>query len=222
VVGNSRYILQRHLKAGYFKKAIKREVIYNAAGINESNKESFKSLPVVRFGFIGRIVPEKGVELLLRVLSQLENQDWDLIIAGSGEESYCASLKKKYTNPRIKWLGWTQPHGFYKQVDFVIVPSLWQEPLSRVIIEAFSYAMPVIASQRGGSPEVIQDGINGFLFDPDDLNSLKKILNRIISKKVDLTEISSNCLKSSAAFSEESLRSSYLQLYKVLTRNNEK
>ena len=90
-----------------------------------------------------------------------------------------------------------------------------------MIIEAFSYAIPVIASQRGGSTEVIQDGINGFLFDPDDPNSLKKILNRILSKKADLTAISSNCFKASSAFSEEGLKASYLRIYKALSRNNE-
>jgi glycosyltransferase involved in cell wall biosynthesis len=53
-----------------------------------------------------------------------------------------------------------------------IVPSIWNEPFGLVAVEACAHSVPVIASARGGLPEIIQDGVNGLLCDPDEPQTL--------------------------------------------------
>jgi len=54
----------------------------------------------------------------------------------------------------------------YVQADVVVVPSVWQEPFGRVALEALMCGTPVVASNRGGLGEIVQDGITGFIVEP--------------------------------------------------------
>ncbi|MBU2818033.1 glycosyltransferase family 4 protein, partial [Acidithiobacillus ferrooxidans] len=69
------------------------------------------------------------------------------------------------------------------QVDIVVVPSLWQEPLGLVVAEALAFGKPVIASKRGGIPEMIKDGENGLLFEPNRPEDLQESLHRLGSDR---------------------------------------
>jgi len=60
-----------------------------------------------------------------------------------------------------------------------VVPSLWAEPLGVVVFEGMAYGTPVIASRRGGIPEMIDDGVDGLLFDPDNVEELLLAMNRM-------------------------------------------
>lgn len=64
--------------------------------------------------------------------------------------------------------------------ESIIVPSIWQEVSPIVIMEAFATKTVVIASDIGGIPELIKDGINGFLFKPKDIDDLHKKIDLVI------------------------------------------
>ncbi len=61
----------------------------------------------------------------------------------------------------------------------VVVPSIWPEPLSRVILETFALKKPVIATDTGGSPEIVEDGINGFLIKPKSASAIQKAVKKM-------------------------------------------
>ncbi|HAH9938228.1 TPA: glycosyltransferase family 4 protein, partial [Escherichia coli] len=170
VVGNSKFILDLHLRNGYFKNSKISRHIYN--GYSDEQVKYSKALGSTRnkkIGYIGRICKEKGVEIFIQQ-SMNAAPDNEIIVAGKGDNIYINQLKKMY--PSVKFIGHVSPEVFYNQVDFVIVPSLWHEPLARTVFESYFYGLPVIGSNRGGIPESIVNGVNGFIFDPDNPNSL--------------------------------------------------
>jgi starch synthase len=62
--------------------------------------------------------------------------------------------------------------GLYAAADVVVVPSIWPEPLSRVLLEAMRFGRPVVASAVGGSPEIVDDGVTGVLVPRGDAGAL--------------------------------------------------
>lgn len=75
--------------------------------------------------------------------------------------------------------------------DIIVVPSVWPEPLSRVLLEAAYFGKPVLASNVGGSSEVIVDGYNGLLFKPE-VEDLSMELKKILKEKEKLGEMEKN------------------------------
>ncbi len=69
-----------------------------------------------------------------------------------------------------------------KEIDILIVPSIWHENNPLVIQEAFLSKTPVIASNIGGIPELVIDGVNGLLFEPQDANDLREKIQHIIDE----------------------------------------
>ena len=170
------------------------------------------------FGFLGRIVPEKGLELILESLTSLDLSNWRIDMAGSGDERYHAYLEDRFRDERIRWLGWTEPNAVYQSVDYVVLPSLWHEPLSRTVLEAFSHGVPVIASRRGGNTELVREDVNGFLFDPERPESLAAVLRKALRCKVHLPELSRACLQDAQSFTEDRLVHEYASLYAAVCR----
>jgi glycosyltransferase involved in cell wall biosynthesis len=129
-----------------------------------------------RILFVGRIVPEKGLEWLLQSL-KLVPEDVHLDVAGDGwEKPKMEKLSNKLgLGERVKWHGWCNRdtiRELYQQCFAVIFPSIWPEPAGLVTLEAYSHFRPIIASSTGGIPEYIRDGETGLLVQPNDIQSL--------------------------------------------------
>jgi len=203
VVGVSRYILQKHLDHGLFSSAAIKTAIHNAREINASRMNgASKKAGMLTFGFIGTLTQAKGVELLINAFKAIQPQhSVQLLIAGKGSEQYEAQLKRNQSN-NIKFLGYVKPDEFYPLIDLLVVPSIWQEALGMVVVEAFAHGVPVIGSRRGGIPEMIQDGSNGFLFDPDNLQNLTRILTFALQNQHLLTVMGDQAFKSSLLFTD--------------------
>ncbi len=157
VVGISQFILKRHLDNGYFPTASS-SVIYNGY---DAPAVTFKPPGnVFTLGFIGRLAPAKGVGMLLEALALLvaANSPVELLIAGEGDDDYVGQLKKQAENLPVKFVGHQQPADFFRQIDIAVVPSIWNEPLGRVVIEAMANGKPVVATPVGGIPEILANG----------------------------------------------------------------
>ncbi len=113
--------------------------------------------------YAGRISPEKGIDILLDSARQT-----GLPIRLAGDYSPMPELAK--TAPAnaefVGHLNRDKLAEFYQNARFSVVPSLWYEPFGMVVSEAMSYGLPVIASSTGGIPEIIENGITGFLVKP--------------------------------------------------------
>jgi glycosyltransferase involved in cell wall biosynthesis len=170
VVGVSRFILEKAVANGCFSTVPIRQVINNARDMGPARIVAAKRpAPAgqVTFGYIGSLLDSKGIELLLESFVREAPQGWRLVVAGSGKEGYVSQLKQSYRHDRITFLGRVAPELFFNQVDCTVVPSLWPDTFPGVVLESFFFGVPVLGSRRGGIPEMIIEGENGVLFDPE-------------------------------------------------------
>ena len=184
VVGISEFILNEHTKYGYFPNA-KQEVIYNPVEIPKIKIQKYnKNKKEMIFGFVGRIEKAKGIEFLLDNFSRLKLENVKLFIYGKGlTKEYENEIKQKYESNQIIFKGFKKPEEIYNEIDILIVPSLWNEPFGRIVPEANSYEVPVLVSNRGGLPELVEEGKNGYVFDPDKEGDFEEKLKKIIEMK---------------------------------------
>jgi len=63
----------------------------------------------------------------------------------------------------VEFIGWIEPRKLFERIDYLLFPSLWNEPFGRGIAEAMGQAVPVVAADVGGIPE---PSVSGFRFDP--------------------------------------------------------
>jgi len=127
------------------------------------------------FLYFGRLVEEKGVDQLIKAFQKL-GPPYSLKIVGSGEQeaelkNYCS--QNSLSN--IEFLGplWGEKlNPVVEEAIAVCVPSRWHENYPYVICEAFAHRKAVLGSQRGGIPEMVTQGITGFLYDPESVDSI--------------------------------------------------
>lgn len=136
-----------------------------------------------RILFVGRIVPDKGIEWLLKALAKT-NPNIHLDIAGEGWiRSQMEQLAKKIgLNRRITWHGWCNKdklEALYQQCLAVVFPSLWPEPAGLVTLEAYAHYRPIIASSIGGIPEYVQNSKTGILITPNHIQNLADAINEL-------------------------------------------
>lgn len=134
--------------------------------------------PVLRIGYIGQIAKLKGVHVLIEAVRTLTGAPVQLDIYGdmSAFPKYSALLMELAAgDPRIRLLGTYERLSLaLKELDVVVVPSLWYENSPNSILEAFAHATPVITSNLGGMAELVRDGENGMLFAPGDSDDLAR------------------------------------------------
>lgn len=217
VVGISEYIIHKHLENNYFKNAVIKAVIPNALTACVNRKVISKDREPV-FGYVGALNPRKGVDFILETFTSNSIKN-DLLIFGSGSNSYIQKLSKftkQYSN--IHYCGYEKPEVIFQKIDCLIVPSLINEAFGRVIIEAYSYGIPVVGSNRGGIPELVDVGKTGYLFDPDINDSLTNIIKiNLLDKSIDLG-LKKNAYEKSKLYSEEKIINQYLEIFSKLRK----
>ena len=180
VVGISSHILNQHRSRGYFEKTQAHKVIYNAYRKKYVFRcNGFEEGKPLRLGYLGQLKPGKGIQLLMQVFAELPVKDYELRIGGKGPDKFVHYLKNYYNMQNISFLEFVDPDSFFTNIDVLIVPSLWHEPLGRTILEAYAHGVPVVASDRGGIPEIVDAGKTGFIFNPDHPDTLVTILKKL-------------------------------------------
>jgi len=112
--------------------------------------------------FVGRLAPEKGIDLLLAALDRLPGTMIDVV--GDGPE-----MNRMKRHPGARYAGALTHDGVLERMQsaaFLVMPSIWYETFGLVLVEAFACGLPVIASRLGAMEELIDDGRTGLLFDP--------------------------------------------------------
>jgi len=125
---------------------------------------------------IGRLSPEKGVDVALRVhhLVARNCPEAQLLIAGEGPETVKLqrSTERLGIGSSVQWLGYQEDlSNLYRQIAVLLIPSR-SEGLPNVALEAMAHGVPVVATAVGGVPEIISDGHNGFLAPSEDVEGL--------------------------------------------------
>lgn len=138
----------------------------------QSTSDQFRVL------YTGQLHARKGVDLLIKAFSELKDDSLRLDILGKGPDRI--ALEQLASNDdRIRFHGFvseSQLEQFYAQADLAVVPSRWYDNSPLVIYESYSQGTPVLGANIGGIPELIDQGNTGYLFEPDNIHSLKDSL----------------------------------------------
>lgn len=215
VIGVSHFTLKRHLEWGFFPHS-KKAVIYNpvAPGSRSQPRINTPKEGLLRVGFLGRLVPHKGVDDLLEAVEQVSGEfPLRVLIAGRGERTYEMKLRERARNLPVDFLGYVPATALFSQIDILVVPSRWHEPFPRVILEAYFNGVPVIASARGGIPEIVDEGRTGWLYNPDEPGGLARMLAKAYEQRNELREMGSRARKKSLAFTAETHVKQYVEIY---------
>jgi len=127
--------------------------------------------------FVGRIDYQKGLDLFLDMYYQESFAGIHLYVIG---ESVLDNVKLN-NDEKTTYLGWVENKeldAYYQECDAVIMPSRW-EGFGLVAIESMRNSKPVIVSNRGALPELVQNQVNGYVFNLEDKHSLEKILSNL-------------------------------------------
>jgi glycosyltransferase involved in cell wall biosynthesis len=144
-----------------------------------------------RIVYVGRLSPEKGVDVLLdayeRVLRDEGLRDIELLIAGEGEPAYTGQLVARAwrISQQVKFVGSLDSEGVRRLLSgalLSVVPSLCYENLPNAMLESFAAGTPVAASDSGSMREVLRGTDAGFLFRPGDPGDLADGLVTVLSQ----------------------------------------
>jgi glycosyltransferase involved in cell wall biosynthesis len=135
--------------------------------------------------FLGRLVPEKGVSVMLKAWEILHTRLGaacpELIIAGSGPEEarlHQVSVRKN----QVMCIGFVDGEAKDRLIAgarAIVAPSIWWEPLGLIVYEAFDHSRPVLAAASGGLQETVQPEVTGFLHAPGDAEALAEDVERM-------------------------------------------
>jgi glycosyltransferase involved in cell wall biosynthesis len=175
--------------------------------------------------YLGRLSAEKGVETLFTAWLKKERK-LKLKIAGTGD-LFGELNDLAIQTDSIEMLGFKsgeELNTLIREASFIIVPSEWYENNPLTIIEAYANGKPVIGSNIGGIPEIINDGDTGFLFEMGSVNDLSEKITK--AESIDEQEyyrLSTNSRKfADEYFSEELHYCSLISIYEELIQSKKK
>jgi glycosyltransferase involved in cell wall biosynthesis len=188
---------------------------------NFLNENKIAEQPEIKedyYCFIGRLSKEKGIDTLCEAASGIPNRK--LLIIGTGpEENF---LKEKFGSPNIQFLGhknWDELQPIVAKASFLVIASKWYENNPLSVIEALANGTPVIGSNIGGIPELIQDGVNGLLFEPGNSDDLKKKINLFFDNFCSKVDNASLIEQAKKNHSSEEYYTKLMMLYRSLLSN---
>jgi glycogen(starch) synthase len=159
-------------------------VVYNGINLAEFDDQPTPPPPARPFILgIGRHVPQKGFDVLLRAFARAELPAHDLVLAGDGPERprLMELARELGVEGRVRFPGKADRAtavALFKGCDFFVLPSR-QEPMGIVNLEAMAAGKPVIASRVGGVPEIVADGETGILVEPENPDALSAVIRRL-------------------------------------------
>ena len=185
-VSPSKYLIDFFVRNGVERE----KIIFSKYGFDKNlinvKKKNIDENTVIKFGFMGRIIPTKGIKVLISAFKDLpENELY--IFGGIGNKKRFLEIsdnivfKGSYNNSTL--------NEVLSSFDVLIVPSIWVENAPLVIQEAFIANVPVITSNIGGMKELVKDGINGYTFEVGDSEDLKRVIKTIVSKPTILNQL---------------------------------
>lgn len=171
--------------------------------------------------FIGKIIRYKGLDLLLEAWSRIHQSGRQLVIIGEGPAR--AELQTQFpASDRIAWLGWRdrdETMSILHRSEFLVIPSRVVEGLPMVLVEAFSLGTPSIVPDHGAFPDLVDNGNDGFLFRPRDVDSLTEALAKALSLDHSTwARMSARCVaKYDETYTEETNYRRLLEIYHAVT-----
>lgn len=154
-------------------------------GFDDIEKKSFYPC----FGYLGTLWEQKGIDVLLDAAQQIDRCDFKILMAvncDSTREYDARQLDRLKNNPKIEIITNLNRGDFYEkffsQIDYLVVPSLWEETGPMTLFEAFFFKTPVIISNHLSMVEKVREGINALVF--DNAEALAGIMKGLIERRI--------------------------------------
>jgi len=150
----------------------------------------------LHLGFIGSIAWQKGVRVLVEAFEQLPP---NVAVTIYGDMNvfpdYAEQMSQMAPHPRLRFAGavpYDQVGMALRQLDALVVPSVWYENAPLVIQEAYGVGIPVIASRLGALTEKVQDGVTGLLFEAGNSADLARVIMSLVDDPTQLQRLAAN------------------------------
>lgn len=160
----------------------KLQILYNPCPF--VNQENSKKLPIILYA--GTINQRKGYADLIKAFSRVASKypNWKVVFAGNGEIALGMELVKRYCiEKQVIFSGWIAgvvKAKIFQEASIFCLPS-YAEGFPMAVLDAWAYSLPVITTPVGGIPDVAVDGENMLLFNPGDIDTLARQLERMIT-----------------------------------------
>lgn len=146
--------------------------------------------------FVGRLTKEKGLEYLIRAAKKIKAE---IYILGDGNyKEFLQNYTRLLNVKNVHFLGYfskrdsNELREFYQRANVAVLPSVVDESLGLVVLEAMASWTPVVASKKGGIPLVVKDGYNGFLVRARSAKAIAKATNQILKDDKLFAKMSQN------------------------------
>lgn len=200
---NKVFTLYNGIDLNRFSNTIESEDIYDKYDIK---KGKFNII------YSGRICPEKGVENLIDSFNKINNSNMQLIILGgynygtSTDNAFILGLKNKSKDKNIVFTGYVSYediNSLYSLADLGVIPSIINEACPLTAIEMMASGIPVICTNSGGLPELIDENCGIIVGKKELTNNLIFSIKNIVKNKDKLSEYSRNAKVRSRKFAKE-------------------
>lgn len=197
-IAPSRFLRDQYVRHGFPAERI--VVLENGLDTARLQYEPDLPLPAPparpHFGFLGALSWQKGVHVLVDAFNQMP-ESASLTVYGDKTTfpEYVGRLKAAARHPHIRFAGRLDPRfvgAALRQMDALVVPSLWYENSPVTIQEAFAVGVPVIASRLGALAEKVQDGVTGWLFTAGNSDDLARVLGKLAADPAQLASLRAN------------------------------
>lgn len=185
-VAPSRFLRQSFIEWGIPEK----QILHMRTGIDLRPFEGFRREPAqkLRIGFIGTVVPHKGLHVLLRAWGQLDSglrERADLVCYGPTSHSpdYVKVVRDLAQRVGVSLAGALRSEEVptaLESIDLLVVPSVWYENSPLIILEGLATRTPLLVSNLGGMAELVEPGRSGYHFEVGSADSLANVLERCI------------------------------------------
>lgn len=171
---------------------------------------SNKNLRHPTFIFVGSLIPRKGMQCLLQACQILKNkgiEEYTLLVVGEGSQaqelkSFC---QEQDLNEQVCWLGkvpYEQLGQYFQHSDVFVLPTL-EDTWGMVILEAMILGKPILCSTGAGASELVQQGQNGFCFEPEDADKLAGLMEHFITHPDAIATMGQNSQQIMAQYTPE-------------------
>lgn len=225
IVGKITYFYFNHIQKICYKLGLKNVDIFIAPSNYIQNLAKIDVSPIIHLPnfielrkfqklknnynllFVGRLEKVKGIEFLIKALSLIikvfPQTTMTIIGDGLNKTDLLNLIKNLQIEKYVQFRGWVENKdidAYYEKASIVVIPSVWPENFPTVCNEAMSVGRPVIGTNIGGIPEMIDDGVNGYLVEPQNPEQIAEKVIKLFSEEKLLEELGRNARKKAEEF----------------------
>lgn len=156
---------------------------------------------------VGQMIRRKGFDILLRTAEVLD-KSWGIYLVGGQPSEELRDLVEQLSIENVHFVDFMSKEKlwkYYQAADIFVLPTR-EDPWGLVVNEAMANALPVITTTRCiAGLEMVEDGINGFLYEPEDVDKLKEILREVSNDSLNLESMASGALQTAEKYTIEEM-----------------